>query len=88
MEDDRRFKRFIFGTSLGFCHANRYQGEACHVYHHHALGNPDMYLDYCPCDTGLVCKGTTVDGNIHHNPVCVPGSDSTTKGQTVSSTSP
>ncbi|KAJ8301976.1 hypothetical protein KUTeg_020963 [Tegillarca granosa] len=71
-------KRFIFGSSKSVCKPRRYQGQACHVYLNHDFSNPDIFLDYCPCEEGLECRGTTIDGQIHHNPKCLPMASTTT----------
>ncbi|XP_033745545.1 venom protein 164-like [Pecten maximus] len=70
---DRRtanHKRFIFSHTSGFCRPKRYQGLTCHVFLQQFNG---IYNDYCPCDEGLVCEGTTILPNGHHtNPKCIP----------------
>ena len=75
-------KRFIFHSSGGSCRPKRYQGQVCHVYLQTDFGNPNMYLNYCPCDVGLTCRGQTVEshtgGDIHHNPRCIPAGDAST----------
>lgn len=82
MSLEKRMRRFIFGSSTGSCHARRYQGQACHVFLVHEFGNPNMYMNYCPCEEGLVCRGETVDvhgtQHVHHNPKCIPAGEATT----------
>nr|XP_011428866.2 uncharacterized protein LOC105329352 [Crassostrea gigas] len=94
VEVERRVRRFIFGSSKGTCQARRYQGQACHVFLVHAFGNPNLYMNYCPCEEGLFCHGDTVDvhgsQHVHHNPKCIPAAEvSTAQAQnTPSSTLP
>lgn len=80
--EDRRMRRFLFGPSKGTCHARRYQGQTCHVFLIHDFGNPNMYMNYCPCEEGLTCRGETVDihgsQHVHHNPKCIPADQTTT----------
>ncbi|XP_071082842.1 uncharacterized protein [Haliotis cracherodii] len=78
-------KRFIFDDLFGShnsgkCEPERKENDSCHVFMDHDIFNPDLFEDYCPCMTGLECRGETVDetgGAItHHNPKCQPKSGS------------
>ncbi|KAK3605835.1 hypothetical protein CHS0354_002472 [Potamilus streckersoni] len=73
---DKRMRRFLFSLS-GNCRPRRYQGQACHVFITKDPFNPNFYLNYCPCEEGLECRGTIIDGAngphaVHHDPKCLP----------------
>ncbi|XP_052779033.1 prokineticin Bm8-d-like [Mya arenaria] len=71
-------RRFIFfNPTKGICRPLRFQGFSCHVFLTTETHNHGLHVDYCPCDEGLECRGTTVDALnpnnvIHHDPKCLP----------------
>lgn len=79
---DRRRRFVLTRPTSGICRPMRFQGQACHVFFQLDPFNPNLHVHYCPCDTGLECRGTTIDGAnstqaVHHNPKCLPKGNST-----------
>lgn len=70
-------KRFIFGEYTqhdhGFCRRARKFNESCWPLGHDGA-NQELYEFYCPCESGLECRGLVVHESnhqiIHRYPVC------------------
>ncbi|XP_060591686.1 uncharacterized protein LOC132746519 isoform X2 [Ruditapes philippinarum] len=70
-------KRFVFGQysdhDHGFCRRARRFNESCYPLSHDSA-NPELYDYFCPCESGLDCRGLVVHETetkiIHRYPTC------------------